>query len=213
MKNTSHSIVAPDKLKVGVSILVRKGEQSLWENGIFQNCLYLVMLLARSPRVAQAYLVVGGGDGGPEDARIFAADSPVPIIDLNTAAEQLDVMIEMSAQLSPEWITEFRRRSGKTVTAHVGNDYVIDIERMIFNKPSGMLINSAPYDEVWSLPQHAKSCAPYYQGAFRAPVKLMPHLWSPVVLERAVTKLPAPLSFGYKPGKMTWRLAMFEPNI
>ena len=38
------------QLKVGVSIFVRKGEQSLWENGIFQNCLFLVMLLMRSPQ-------------------------------------------------------------------------------------------------------------------------------------------------------------------
>ncbi|MCZ8256258.1 MAG: DUF2827 family protein, partial [Polaromonas sp.] len=33
----------PDRLRVGVSIYVRKGEQSLWENGIYQNCLFLVM--------------------------------------------------------------------------------------------------------------------------------------------------------------------------
>ncbi len=61
---------------------IRKSEQSLWENGIFQNCLYLVMLLMRSPRVKAAYLVTGGGDGGPEDAKRFRSDSPVPLIDM-----------------------------------------------------------------------------------------------------------------------------------
>ena len=75
----------PRRLKVGVSIFVRKGEQSLWENGIFQNCLFLVMLLMRSPRVSQAFLVAGGGDGGPEDASAFLADSPVPVIDMADA--------------------------------------------------------------------------------------------------------------------------------
>ena len=35
----------PHKLRVGVSIFVRKGEQSVWENGIYQNCIFLVMLL------------------------------------------------------------------------------------------------------------------------------------------------------------------------
>ena len=29
----------PRKLRVGVSIFVRKGEQSVWENGIYQNCI------------------------------------------------------------------------------------------------------------------------------------------------------------------------------
>ncbi|REM26810.1 DUF2827 family protein, partial [Mycobacterium tuberculosis] len=71
----------PAKLKVGVSIFIRKGEQSLWENGVYQNCLFLVMLLLRSPRVESAVLVAGGGDGGPADATSFLADSPVPIID------------------------------------------------------------------------------------------------------------------------------------
>ena len=30
-------------LRIGVSIYVRKGAQSLWENGIFQNCLFLAI--------------------------------------------------------------------------------------------------------------------------------------------------------------------------
>lgn len=87
----------PGKLRVGVSIFIRKGEQSLWENGVYQNCLFLVMLLLRSPRVASTVLVAGGGDGAPADAAGFLADSPVPIIDMATAAQELDVMIEMSA--------------------------------------------------------------------------------------------------------------------
>ncbi len=66
----------PERLNVGVSIFIRKGGQLLCENGIFQNCLYLVMLLNRSPRVKATYLVTGGGDGGPEDAKRFLVDSP-----------------------------------------------------------------------------------------------------------------------------------------
>ena len=67
------------QLKVGVSIFVRKGEQSLWENGIFQNCLFLAQLLQRSPRVSEVFLVAGGGGGGEqaepgEDAEPAAAD-------------------------------------------------------------------------------------------------------------------------------------------
>jgi len=98
-------------LKVGVSIFIRKGEQSLWENGIYQNCLFLVMLLLKAPNVAETYLVSGGGDGDAADAQRFMADSPVPIIDMAAAANKLDVMIEMSAQLSREWAVNFRERT------------------------------------------------------------------------------------------------------
>ncbi|WP_250502606.1 DUF2827 domain-containing protein [Caballeronia sp. AZ7_KS35] len=203
----------PERITVGVSIFIRKGEQSLWENGIFQNCLYLVMLLMRSPRVKSTYLVTGGGDGGPEDAKRFLSDSPVPLIDMETAMSKLDVMIEMSAQLSKEWAIKFREKGGKVITMRVGNDYVIDIERMVFNLQHALLISGAPYDEVWTLPEYEVSCKPYFETLFRAPVKLMPHLWSPVVLEREAAKLPNGQKFGYQPGRRRWRVGIFEPNV
>ncbi|MBN3784845.1 DUF2827 family protein, partial [Burkholderia sp. Ac-20345] len=47
-------------LVVGVSLFVRGAGQSLWENGIFQNCLLLILLLRQSPLVAEAVMVNGG---------------------------------------------------------------------------------------------------------------------------------------------------------
>jgi hypothetical protein len=201
-------------LRVGVSIFVRKGGgQSMWENGIFQNCLFLVMLLMRSPIVSETFLVAGGSDATPEDAKDFLAGAPVPVIDMNEAASKLDVMIEMSAQLAKEWVVSFRERGGKIVSMRVGNDYVIDIERMIFDRPQGLLISGAPYHEVWTLPEYERSCKPYYQSAFRAPVRLMPHLWSPLVLEREMARQRPGQRFEYQPWKRRWRAGIFEPNI
>ena len=207
------SVNNPRKLRVGISIFVRKGEQSLWENGIFQNCLFLVLLLLKAPNVGATYLVFGGGDGDAADAQRFMSDSPVPLIDMATAQESLDVMIEMSAQLSRDWAESFRAKGGKIVSMRVGNDYVIDIERMVFNKDPGMLITGAPYDEIWTLPEFERTGQHYYESALRAPVRLMPHLWAPVVLDRAVAGLPTGQTFGYQSGKSQWRLGIFEPNI
>ena len=200
-------------LRVGVSIFIRKGEQSLWENGIFQNCLFLVLLLLKSPRVKEVFLVAGGGDGGPQEASAFLADSPVPVIDMAAAAQRLDLMIEMSAQLGREWIADFRGRGGRVASMRVGNDFVIDIERMTFDKPHGLLISGAAYDEVWTLPEYEQVCAPYFGAAFRAPVKLMPHLWNPMVLERARARAGLGGAFEYLPGRARWRVGIFEPNI
>ena len=201
------------KLRVGVSIYVRKGEQSIWENGIYQNCIFLVMLLMRSPLVEATFLVAGGGDGEPADAKKFLADSPVPLIDMNEAATTLDVIVEMSAQLARDWVVAFRERGGKIVSMRVGNDYVIDIERMVFDKSHGLLLTTAPYHEVWTLPEYEATCVPYFQSTFRCPVRVMPHLWSPLVLEREAAHLPEGVSFGYRPGRRRWRAGIFEPNI
>jgi hypothetical protein len=200
------------KLKVGVTIFLRAGQQSIWENGIFQNCFFLIMLLQRSPLVSQAYLV-NGGDGDPDQAKEFLAFAPAPVLDLNTAHEQLDIVIQLSAQLNPDWVRGFKARGGRVVALQVANDYVIDIERMIFNKPAGLLISGSPYDAVWTLAQYERTCVGYYEAALRAPVRIMQHLWSPVLLERAIAARKEPFSFGYVPGRSRWRVGIFEPNI
>ncbi|MCC8395431.1 DUF2827 domain-containing protein [Paraburkholderia sp. MMS20-SJTR3] len=204
---------SPRDLKVGVSLYVRKGGQSLWENGIFQNCLFLLMLLRNLPSVAEAYIVMGG-DGSAQEAQRLVEDVPAPVMTMDEAAEQLDLMIEMSAQLGREWIVRFRERGGKIVSMRVGNDYVIDIERMIFDRPNALLISRAPYHEVWTLPQYEHICAPYYRSAMRVPVRIVPHIWGPLVLERAIDRDPhARDAFGYRPGRRRWRAGIFEPNI
>lgn len=212
MKPLSSNLKGSGRLNVGVSIYVRKGAQSFFENGIFQNCLFLVMLLKRVPRIDGVFLVAGG-DGSIEDARNFLSESPVPVIDMNTALDSLDLMIEMSIQLDREWSVSFRERGGKIVTMRVGNDYVIDCERMVFDKPNGLLISGTAYDEIWTLPQYEKTAAPYYRSVMRAEVRIVPHLWSPAVLEREVAALPEGIGFGYRPGRARWRAGIFEPNI
>ncbi|CAE6871593.1 DUF2827 domain-containing protein [Paraburkholderia domus] len=200
------------RLKVGVTIFLRPGHQSIWENGIFQNCYFLAMLLNRSPLVETCYLV-NGGDGSPADASNFLALAPAPVIDLDTARETLDVIIELSAQLNPDWARDFRSRGGHVIGMRVANDYVIDIERMMFDLPHGMLVSGTPYSAVWTLPAFEHSCAAYYRATMRAPVRAMQHLWSPALLERSIGQRGAGIAFGYNPGRAQWRLAILEPNI
>ncbi|AOJ05926.1 DUF2827 domain-containing protein [Burkholderia mayonis] len=213
MSNVTSNSLPSRKLRVGVTIHARQGKQSLWENGIHQNCIFLALLLVRSPVVAEVYLVVCGPEGRMERAKRFLADSPAPLMDIADALVNLDVLIEMGAQLDRDWGVEFREREGKIVSMRVGNDYVIDTERAIFGKPSGMLVTGVPYHMVWTLPQYETIGLPYYQHALRAPVRLLPHLWSPAVLEREIARFPAGLSFGYRPGRRRWRAGIFEPNM
>jgi Protein of unknown function (DUF2827) len=197
---------------VGVTIFIRGGRQSLWENGIFQNCFFLVMLLRCSPAVQDVYLI-NGGDGKVEDATEFLAFAPAPVIDLDTARTSLDVVIELSAQLNADWTREFSSRGGRVVAMKVANDYFIDIERMMFDRPPGMLVADTPYTAIWTLPSFERSCAGYYEAALRAPVFAMQHLWSPVLLQRTIEKAETLVPFGYVAGRTHWRVAVFEPNI
>ncbi|WP_175892805.1 DUF2827 domain-containing protein [Burkholderia cepacia] len=205
-------MLKPKRVKVGITIFLRAGQQSIWENGIFQNCYFLATLLRQSPIVDAAYLV-NGGDGNPSDATSFLEHAPVPVIDLDTAREKLDVVIELSAQLNPDWARSFRDRGGRVIGMRVANDYVIDIERMMFGLPHGLLFSGTPYSAIWTLPAFEKTCAGYYEAGSRAPVKVMQHLWSPALLERSLRAAKVDRTFSYAPGRSRWRLAILEPNI
>jgi len=200
-------------IRVGISICVRADGQSLGQNSILQNCLFLAMLMRKSPPVSEVVLVAGGSDSGPRDAHRFLAGAAVPVIDMPTALARLDLMVEVSAQLSRPWVEQFRARGGRVISMRVGNDYVIDAERMVFGKPHGLLVTGAPYDEIWTLPQHEQVCAAYFAAAFRAPVRVMPHLWSPMLLERARAGAGQTGAYAYLPGRKRWRVAILEPNI
>ncbi|MCM3546949.1 DUF2827 domain-containing protein, partial [Priestia megaterium] len=126
----------------------------------------------------------------------------------------LDVVIEMGAQLPVEWLRHMKALGKKIAAFFCGHVYAGLCETPMFGKPSGHVFNGAPFDEVWLLPQYDKTAAPMLQTILRAPVHLMPHIWSPYFLERRVAVIAGEgATFGYQPGARPWRLAMLEPNI
>ena len=198
--------------KVGVTLYIREGQQSLWENGIFQNCYFLLELLARLPSVSQTF-IVNGGPGNPATSRDLLALAPAPVINMQEAAETLDLVIELSAQVSIEWATAFVRRGGKVVGMHVASDFIIDAERMAYKLAPGVLMAPIPYHEVWTLPAFEKTCAEYYRVGFNAPARVMPHLWAPTLLEQSLAVRGNGAAFAYDPGRKRWRLGVLEPNL
>ena len=200
------------KLRVGVTIHIRDGQQSIWENGIFQNCVFLVQLFNLSPEVEKAVLVNGSGAKDVHPSMIFS-EVGVEMIDLSKALDTLDVVIEMSSQVPEDWLAKFRTRGGRIAWMRCGNDYVIDIERAMYGLPPGGLCSAKKYDAVWTLPEYEHSCTDYFAITTRAPVKIVPHLWTPEFFNKGIATLPAGLRFGYQPGKPRWRVCCFEPNM
>lgn len=200
------------RLRIGVTLFLRDERQSIWENGIFQNSFFLLETLQKSPLVEWS-CIVASGPGDPASARHFLSGVEASVIDLTEAMETLDVVIELSAQLDPEWGHRFVERGGRIVAMRVASDFVIDAERMAFGLSPGLLMSGVPYHEVWTLPAFEPTCRTYYEMGFRAPVRIMQHLWSPVLLDKAASEAGQYEGLRYSPGRSRWRVGVLEPNL
>ena len=196
-------------LRVGVTMFIRGGDQSLWENGIHQNANFLMLLLMRSPIVSQCF-VVNGAPKALHKGGNFEAELLCPVIDMVEAMNTLDVVIELGAHLKDGWTAQFRARGGRIIAMRVANDYVIDMESMANTLPPGQLVYGIEYDQIWTLPAFERTNTAYYANLLRAPVRTMTHLWSPLLIERDAQATGRP--WGYKPDGAPWRIAIMEPN-
>ena len=177
-------------MRVGVTFFVQKEggvPLDIWSNGIVQNIFFLYRLLKSSPAVTSLFLI-NCGDGETISSAMLGGQD-IPLQRFNDADQQLDVLIEAGAQILPHQAQAVHARGGVVITYKCGNDYVIDSERILFGKPPGVLFNGTQFDEVWTHPQHARSCSSYWGVPLRAPVRVVPHLWDPYFLNRAAAAL------------------------
>ncbi|MBI0330356.1 DUF2827 domain-containing protein [Burkholderia plantarii] len=200
------------RLTVGISLFARDG-QAIWENGIHQNIAFLAMMLKRSGRIARIFFL-NGGDAQQIPAGLDFADLDIALVNPRDVSHELDVAIEMGAQLPVDWLRHMKALGKKLIMCFVGNVYAGLCETPIFNQPSGHIFNGGPYDEVWMLPKDDKTAKPLLRTLMRVPVHSMPHIWSPRFIDRRIAALATEgIRFGYQPGRGAWRLAILEPNI
>ncbi len=201
-----------ERPSVGISLFARDG-QAIWENGIHQNIAFLAMMLKRSDRVGPVYFV-NGGDANALPAGLEPDGLDVQLVKPADITHELDVVIEMGAQLPVEWMRHVKARGTKCVAFFCGHTYSGLGETPIFEKPSGHIFNGTQFDEVWVLEKSKKIDVPLLRTLLRTSVHIVPHIWSPHFLERRVTALNVEgATFGYRPGRRPWRLATLEPNI
>lgn len=195
---------------IGLTFFLRKDGGSIWNNGADQNCVFLWMLLrAAGHRV----FAINGGDGEAPAKGLMLGALGIEFVRLEDVVDELDVLIEAGAQVSAEHVARVRARGGRAVAYKFGNAFVIDAERMLHGKPAGAIFNGARFDEVWTTPQHVRTCASYWEACYRCPVRVLPHIWEPLFVDAATREFPEGLAFGYEPGRPKKRIAILEPNI
>lgn len=200
-------------LYVGISFHLADSADDIWANGAVQNVIFMYQTFAAMNSVAKVCLAYAGGAEKPP-AGLLLDGIELNFVPLERAAQEVDVMIEMGLVLSPSITSQVRERGGKTVSMRVGNDFLMDMERFVFNQPHTRLFNGAEYHAVWTIPQHERSCRAYFGIMLRAPVYVLPHIWSPVFVDKVAEVIKEnSYVFEYQAKSGAKRIAILERNI
>ena len=202
------------KYKIGITFNLEGKIRDIWANGAGQNIIFLYNLLKSLDCVESVVLVSDGPNKITVPDKGFMLDD----FDLSFAyiydiIDELDVLIEGTLTIEPDYANRIHQRGGKTVVYKMGNDYIYDIESTIHNKPPIHQFNGAKIDANWVLPHHMNTNSSYFAIMHSSPVREVPYIWNPVFCNKAIEQRPD-LSFGYKKnsGKSKYRISSFESN-
>lgn len=214
MANQSRSVHVESSLRrltIGISLPTYNGEVS-WGSDVCQSVAFLAMLLSRSEQTGPIYFL-GCGDVHTPSTRFPLDGFDIPLVRPVDVTHELDVVIEMGAQLPLDWIKRMKMLGKKCIASFIDGTYLPLGETSIFDKDPVYFFNKAPFDEIWMLEKSSNIDAPMLRTLTCAPGYTIPYLWSPHFLNRRIAALTSEgATFGYHPGRRPWRVATLESN-
>ncbi|HGO5824614.1 TPA: DUF2827 family protein [Mannheimia haemolytica] len=203
--------------KIGITFNLESTTPDIWSNGANQNIIFLYQLLQVSQIVEEVILVSWGPEKRttPPDG-FMISDMGLNFAYVDDVIDNLDLLIEGTLVIEPEKANRMRQHGGKVISYKIGNDLIMDMEYVLFNKAAGRVFNGIHFDSIWTLPHHENTCRSYFSTLYRCPTYVVPWIWSPLFCDKVIKRLDEVhnLTFGYKPNHQTSkRIASFEPNI
>lgn len=205
------------KYKVGITFNLESSVTDIWANGASQNIIFLYDLFKQSHIIHDVILVSWGPEKRTTPPDGFMLDKlPLNFAYIDDVIDELDLLIEGTLVIEPQYSDKIHQNGGKVVSYRIGNDYVMDIEYFVFDKPAGKILNGTKFDAIWTLPHHFNSCHSYFSIMNDCETYVLPLIWSPIFCDKVIERLKNEhnLDFGYKPNSVaSKRIASFEPNI
>jgi hypothetical protein len=198
-------------MRVGITIGLHQAAETLWNNGIKQNAVFLAEALRHCPQVSSVAL-------------INTTDIPItstlpwdlvryPTVTFDDAKDSVDIVIELGGQVSAEQTAYLKQRNVRLVSYCCGSEYILAMESIIFRRKmwgSSLFVNQR-YDGIWTIPQIANMSQSYFEVLRRQSAQIVPFVWSPLFLSERVKNLPNAGVYQRRVGAK--RLGVMEPNI
>ena len=121
-------------LTIGITIGLKNEDETLWNNGIKQNAVFLAEALRNCSNVARVVLVnttqVQITERLPWNLERW------PTVSFDTTKDELDILIELGGQIDEEQTTYLKQRGTRLVSYCCGFEYIHAMESILFNRPS-----------------------------------------------------------------------------
>lgn len=203
------------KYKIAITFNLEPAVADIWSNGAVQNVIHLYNLFKQSSIVEDVVLVSWGPENRITPPEGFMLDGmDLKFAHFDDVVEQIDVMIEGTLSIDFGKSTRLKELGVKRVVYKMGNDYVMDMENVVFNRNAGRFFNGSTFDAVWMIPQHENTCRSYFSIMYRCESYVVPAIWAPTFCDIVIQHLKEKhgIEFGYKPKSGAKRVANFEPN-
>jgi hypothetical protein len=197
-------------LRIGITIGLHQENESLWNNGIKQNAVYLAEALKHCPSVASVHLV------NTTAIAITAAlpwdQARWPTVSFEQAKDNLDVLIELGGQIDANQTAYLKTRGCRLISYCCGFEYVHVMQSVLFDRPLwgyDLFVNRR-YDAIWMVPQVATNSQSYFETLRRRPAQVVPFIWDPIFVNQRSQGFEHQGEYRPRPGPK--RLTVMEPN-
>jgi hypothetical protein len=173
----------------------------------------MYQLFQSDPKCKRVYLL-NHGDGE------LAPDKSIPgvprdaIVRTSKVAYRLDLVIALGAAVDRETVDKLRTEDCRIVCYKGGNAAVISMEGLVSRptRPDAeRYFDYDFYDEIWMTPQHIHTYKGWAETVYRCPVKEVPQVWGPLMIDSMAEATRA--RFGFNPPEERWRIGVLDPNI
>jgi hypothetical protein len=199
-------------LTIGITIGLKNEDETLWNNGIKQNAVFLAEALRNCSNVALVVLVnttqVQITERLPWNLERW------PTVSFDTTKDKLDVLIELGGQIDEDQTAYLKQRGTRLVSYCCGFEYIHAMESILFNRPLwgyNLFVNQR-YDAIWMVPQVANNSQSFFEVLRRRNAETVPFVWSPIFLEQRSQALPNRGIYQQRHGSPR-RLVVMEPNL
>lgn len=222
-------------MNIGITVGLMKENESMWINGIKLNAIFLANVfkhLGHTVWLLDTNIVVPADEktGLLDKDKITWDIDEFPIYKFLKKWKEVDILFTLGTALDDATLKHWKglKPNNKVVKYMCGNNYVIDMERMMFHyeKEDQLPTLQKEIDEIWYVPQQEKHNHDYYRILHwleEDKVKPVPFIWDPMFIDKTENMYGGKLADGtsieidvpiYQPKELSeMRLTCMEPNM